>query len=61
MAKKKENKSFFFKLKMMMVRVRTFFSNQNVRLALGLLSIGLTIYLGFSFISFLWTDRKSVV
>ena len=55
MAKKKENKSFFFKLKMMMVRVRTFFSNQNVRLALGLLSIGLTIYLGFSFISFLWT------
>ena len=55
MAKKKENKSFFFKLKMMMVRVRHFFSNQNVRLALGLLSIGLTIYLGFSFISFLWT------
>ena len=55
MAKKKENKSFFFKLKMMMVRVRHFFSNQNVHLALGLLSIGLTIYLGFSFISFLWT------
>ena len=55
MAKKKENKSLLFKLKMMMVRVRHFFSNPNVRLALGLLCMGGTIYLGFSFISFLWT------
>ena len=52
MAKKKENKSLFFKFKMMMVRARYFFANQTVRFVLGLLCIGVTIFLASSFISF---------
>ena len=52
MAKKKENKSFFFKFKLMMVRARYFFANQTVRFVLGLLCIGVTIFLASSFISF---------
>ena len=52
MAKKKENKSFFFKFKLMMVRARYFFANPTVRFVLGLLCIGVTIFLASSFISF---------
>ena len=52
MAKKKENKSLFFKFKLMMVRARHFFANQTVHFVLGLLCIGVTIFLASSFISF---------
>ena len=54
MAKKKESKGLFFKLKLMMVRAKFFFSNPTVRFALGLVCIAFTIFLGFSMISFLW-------
>ena len=52
MAKKKGNKGFFFKFKLMMVRARYFFANPTVRFVLGLLCIGVTIFLASSFISF---------
>lgn len=55
MAKKKENKGFFYKMKLMKVRVKYFLSHQTVRFALGAVCLAFTIFLGFSLISFLWS------
>ena len=55
MAKKKENKGFLYKLRLMRVKVKYFLSHQTVRFALGAVCLAFTIFLGFSLISFLWS------
>ena len=55
MAKKKENKGFLYKLRLIRVKVKYFLSHQTVRFALGAVCLAFTIFLGFSLISFLWS------
>ena len=63
MAKKKQKTSRFFKLRVLMVRARLFFSNTNVQFVFGVICIALAIFIASSFLSFFSAggDDQSVV
>ena len=63
MAKKKHKTGRFFKLRLLMARVRLFFSNPSVQFVLGLVIIAFAIFLASSFLSFFSAggDDQSIV